>query len=101
MPVLPAGRRLARLRPDREARAHRLTDDMLHVDRFALPDERAVAGCDVRGGGPGTRETDALAPENLVSHVEELVEDTAAGLDYQLKRQVQRVDEMLTGLTKG
>ena len=30
-----------------------------------LPDDRAVAACDVRGGGPGTRETDALAPENL------------------------------------
>ncbi|MEY2974611.1 MAG: hypothetical protein RIR49_1031 [Actinomycetota bacterium] len=29
----------------------------------------AVAGCDVRGGGPGTRETDALAPWNLVERV--------------------------------
>ncbi|MGI9645494.1 MAG: P1 family peptidase, partial [Ilumatobacteraceae bacterium] len=26
----------------------------------------ATPGVDVRGGGPGTRETDALAPENLV-----------------------------------
>ncbi|HZC17650.1 MAG TPA: P1 family peptidase, partial [Caulobacteraceae bacterium] len=25
-----------------------------------LPDQPAVAACDVRGGGPGTRETDAL-----------------------------------------
>lgn len=31
-----------------------------------LPDERAVCAVDVRGGGPGTRETDALAPENLI-----------------------------------
>ncbi|WP_374574437.1 P1 family peptidase [Phenylobacterium sp.] len=31
-----------------------------------LPDEAAIAAVDVRGGGPGTRETDALAPENLV-----------------------------------
>lgn len=31
-----------------------------------LPDERAVCACDVRGGGPGTRETDALDPENLL-----------------------------------
>ena len=38
-----------------------------------LPDERAVAGCDVRGGGPGTRETDALAPENLVDAVDAIV----------------------------
>ena len=29
----------------------------------------AVAGVDVRGGGPGTRETDVLRPENLVHHV--------------------------------
>ncbi len=28
-----------------------------------------VGGVDVRGGGPGTRETDLLRPENLVSHV--------------------------------
>ena len=28
-----------------------------------------VGGVDVRGGGPGTRETDALAPWNLVPHV--------------------------------
>ena len=31
--------------------------------------EGAVAGVDVRGGGPGTRETDLLRPENLVSQV--------------------------------
>lgn len=29
----------------------------------------AVPGVDVRGGGPGTRETDALQPENLVQEV--------------------------------
>ena len=28
-----------------------------------------VGGVDVRGGGPGTRETDLLRPENLVEHV--------------------------------
>jgi L-aminopeptidase/D-esterase-like protein len=38
-----------------------------------LPDERAVCACDVRGGAPGTRETDALAPENLVDAVEAVV----------------------------
>jgi L-aminopeptidase/D-esterase-like protein len=31
---------------------------------------RAVCGVDVRGGGPGTRETDLLAPENLVDAVD-------------------------------
>ena len=29
-----------------------------------------VGGVDVRGGGPGTRETDLLRPENLVNHVD-------------------------------
>ena len=38
-----------------------------------LPDDRAVAACDVRGGAPGTRETDALAPENLVEAVDAIV----------------------------
>src|SRR4051812_43247433 len=38
-----------------------------------LPDDRAVCACDVRGGGPGTRETDALAPETLVEAVDAVV----------------------------
>ena len=37
------------------------------------PDVAAVCGVDVRGGGPGTRETDALAPENLVDAIDALV----------------------------
>jgi L-aminopeptidase/D-esterase-like protein len=32
-----------------------------------------VCGVDVRGGGPGTRETDALAPETLVDAVDAIV----------------------------
>ena len=38
-----------------------------------LPDDRAVCAADVRGGAPGTRETDALAPENLVEGVDAVV----------------------------
>jgi len=38
-----------------------------------LPDARAVAACDVRGGGPGTRETDALEPHNLVDAIDAVV----------------------------
>jgi L-aminopeptidase/D-esterase-like protein len=38
-----------------------------------LPDERAVCAVDVRGGGPGTRETEALASENLVDAVDAVV----------------------------
>ena len=33
------------------------------------PDGGAVAGVDVRGGGPGTRETDVLDPRNMVERV--------------------------------
>ena len=38
-----------------------------------LPDERAVAAVDVRGGAPGTRETDALAADTLVEAVDAIV----------------------------
>ena len=38
-----------------------------------VPKERAVCAAEVRGGGPGTRETDALAAENLVDAVDALV----------------------------
>jgi L-aminopeptidase/D-esterase-like protein len=34
-----------------------------------VPDRPCVAGVDVRGGAPGTRETDLLRPGNLVQHV--------------------------------
>lgn len=38
-----------------------------------VPDEPMVMAVDVRGGGPGTRETDALAPDTLVERVHALV----------------------------
>ncbi|MET0544689.1 MAG: P1 family peptidase [Caulobacterales bacterium] len=38
-----------------------------------VPDERAVAAVDVRGGGPGTRETDLLQPDALVDAVDAIV----------------------------
>ena len=47
-----------------------------------LPDERAVCAADVRGGGPGTRETDALAAENLVDAVDAVV--LSGGSSYGL-----------------
>ena len=34
-----------------------------------LAERGAVGGVDVRGGGPGTHETDLLRPENVVQHV--------------------------------
>ncbi len=38
-----------------------------------LPDNRATCAVDVRGGGPGTRETDALESWNLVHSVDAVV----------------------------
>lgn len=38
-----------------------------------LPDRPAVAAVDVRGGGPGTRETDALGPDGTVEAVHAVV----------------------------
>lgn len=48
-----------------------------------LPDRAAVAAVDVRGGGPGTRETDALSPTGLVQavHAVVLTGGSAFGLD--------------------
>jgi L-aminopeptidase/D-esterase-like protein len=38
-----------------------------------LPETRALAACDVRGGAPGTRETDALDPSCLVDAIDGVV----------------------------
>jgi L-aminopeptidase/D-esterase-like protein len=38
-----------------------------------LPDQAAVCAVDVRGGAPGTRETDALAPDTLVAAADAVV----------------------------
>lgn len=47
-----------------------------------LPDERAVCAVDVRGGGPGTRETDAIQPHTLVEAVDAVV--LSGGSSYGL-----------------
>jgi len=48
-----------------------------------LPDRPAIAAVDVRGGGPGTRETDAMQPSALVERVDAiaLAGGSAFGLD--------------------
>lgn len=43
------------------------------VSVILAPRGGAVAGVDVRGGGPGTRETDLLDPRNLVDRVDAIV----------------------------
>lgn len=47
-----------------------------------VPDERAVCAVEILGGGPGTRETDALASNNLVDAVDAIV--LAGGSVYGL-----------------
>jgi len=48
-----------------------------------IPDEPAIASADIRGGGPGTRETEALNPDCLVDVVHGIVLSggSAYGLD--------------------
>lgn len=64
--------------------AQRQSDGWLTGTTVVLaPEGGAVAGVDVRGGGPGTRETDVLDPRNLVERVEAVVltGGSAFGLD--------------------
>jgi putative pantetheine hydrolase len=54
----------------RVGHADRRSDGWLSGTTVVLaPRDGAVAGVDVRGGGPGTRETDVLDPRNLVERV--------------------------------
>src|SRR5690606_28158272 len=54
----------------RVGHAQRTNDGWLSGTTVVLPPaEGAVAGVDVRGGGPGTRETDLLDPRNMVERV--------------------------------
>lgn len=47
-----------------------------------LPDTPAICACDVRGGGPGTRETDLLDPATLVEKADAIV--LSGGSSYGL-----------------
>ncbi|MFF8813338.1 P1 family peptidase [Streptomyces pactum] len=68
----------------RVGHAQRTGDGWLTGTTVVLtPDSGAVAAVDVRGGGPGTRETDALDPRNLVQRIDAVVltGGSAFGLD--------------------
>jgi L-aminopeptidase/D-esterase-like protein len=68
----------------RVGHAHRVGDGWLTGTTCVLTGhDGAIAGVDVRGGGPGTRETDALDPRNLVEriHAVVLTGGSAYGLD--------------------
>lgn len=58
----------------RVGHATRISGDWLTGTTVVLaPLGGAVGGVDVRGGGPGTRETDLLDPRNAVTHVDAVV----------------------------
>jgi len=58
----------------RVGQAQRVGEGWLTGTTVVLPGpEGAVAGVDVRGGGPGTRETDVLDPRNLVERAHAIV----------------------------
>jgi len=61
----------------------RTGDGWLTGTTVVLPPPGTVGGVDVRGGGPGTRETDCLAPTTMVSTVDALCLSggSAYGLD--------------------
>ncbi|MFD0315565.1 P1 family peptidase [Streptomyces flavalbus] len=68
----------------RVGHATRIGDGWLTGTTVVLaPEGGAVAAVDVRGSGPGTKETDALDPRNLVQRVEAVVltGGSAYGLD--------------------
>ncbi|MPY60930.1 P1 family peptidase [Streptomyces spongiae] len=68
----------------RVGHATRIGDGWLTGTTVVLaPEGGAVAAVDVRGGGPGTKETDALDPRNVVQKVEAVVltGGSAYGLD--------------------
>ena len=61
-------------------------------------DEPAVVSADIGGGGPGTRETDLLAPSNLVDRVHAvlLAGGSAFGLDAAKNfDKAQNIDRLL------
>ncbi|KUO10781.1 P1 family peptidase [Streptomyces sp. DSM 15324] len=68
----------------RVGHATRVGDGWLTGTTVVLaPEGGAVAAVDVRGGGPGTKETDALDPRNVVQRVDAIVltGGSAYGLD--------------------
>jgi ribosomal protein S18 acetylase RimI-like enzyme len=58
------------------------------------------AGARIERDGPESQAWVRLAPDSLASHVEALVEDRAANLDYKLKRNAHRAEDAIDALPK-
>ena len=81
---------------------HAQDDDALTGCTVVLCRQGAVAGVDVRGGAPGTRETDLLNPVNLVDRVHAVV--LAGGSAYGLDAAtgvMRYLDEQKIGFDTG
>ena len=87
----------------RVGQAERVGDGWLTGTTVVLPPpEGAVAGVDVRGGGPGTRETDVLDPRNLVERVHAVVLTGGSALGLAaVDGVVQRLLDQGTGFPVG
>lgn len=58
------------------------------------------AGATVVRSGSDSDAVLKLPPEGLASHIEELVEDQAAAIDYSFKQQAQRIDGLLSTIAE-
>lgn len=87
----------------RVGQAERVGDGWLTGTTVVLPPiEGAVAGVDVRGGGPGTRETDLLDARNLVERVHAIVLSGGSALGLAaVDGVVQRLLDAGTGFPMG
>ena len=56
------------------------------------------AGAQVVRDGPESEARLKLPPDNFATHVDQVVEDQVAEIDYQLKRQARRIDDFLKSL---
>lgn len=78
--------------------------DTLYI--HALSENKAMlriarqAGAVVERSGSESEAHLRLPPETLASQVEALVEDGAAAVDYQLKQQARRIDDLLTVISE-
>jgi GNAT superfamily N-acetyltransferase len=56
------------------------------------------AGAVVERDGPESQARLKLPPDNLATHVDQVVEQQVAEIDYQMKRQAKRLDDFLSAL---